>query len=164
MCILIHTEILPFTIHVLSDKSLTATLFWDRLGLSVSAICAIHCLFFPVLIALLPLTTAAPILSEWLHPIFILVIAPTVYFASKRAHFERRIVLYLLSGLVLITAGWLLGHYLIGYWFEVSATLAGSALLIAGHWFNYRHHQVCTNSSHKHHPIPEESAEKEHAS
>ncbi|MCC5914593.1 MAG: MerC domain-containing protein [Balneolaceae bacterium] len=135
------------------DKSITASVFWDRFGLGVSAICALHCLFFPVLIALLPLTAIAPFLSEWLHPLFILVIAPTVYFASKRAHFDRKIVGYLLSGFLLITAGWLLGHLWLGYLVEVVATVAGSFLLIAGHWLNYRHHRTCNNAAHKHHPI-----------
>ncbi|MFU8812437.1 MAG: MerC domain-containing protein [Balneolaceae bacterium] len=157
----------------MSSKSITASILWDRFGLAVSTICAIHCLFLPVSIALMPLL-AIPVYSEWVHPIFILLIAPTVYFAAKRSHFNRSITLQLVSGLVLITVGWLVGHYWLGFWVETAATLAGSALLIRGHWRNYRHHQLCTIKSHRHHPVvdstgdnPEStgksSTEKEHA-
>lgn len=159
MCIFIHTEIHRRKSSVLTEKSITASLLWDRLGVSVSVICAIHCLFFPVLIAVLPLASGTLFLSEWLHPLFIALIAPTVYFASKRSHFDPAITRLLVSGLVLIVAGWLIGHYWLGFWVEAGLTLSGSVLLIYGHWLNYRHHRVCTNRSHQHHPISESTAD-----
>jgi len=140
----------------LPEKSITASILWDRFGLGISTICAIHCLFLPVAIALLPITTAGSFLSEWLHPIFVALIAPTVYFASKRSHFDRKVTGLLLSGFILVLAGWLIGHYILGLWTETGLTLIGSILLITGHWINYRHHQTCKNSSHKHHPIEKE--------
>jgi hypothetical protein len=140
----------------LAEKSITASILWDRFGLGLSAICAIHCLFFPVLVALLPLLSVSPFLAEWLHPLFIVLIAPTVYFASKRSHFDRKITRLLGSGFLLVLAGWLIGHFWLGFWVETGSTLAGSLLLIRGHWLNYRHHQTCTVKSHHHHPIAEE--------
>ncbi len=153
MCIFIHTEIHTDYQSVLPEKSITASILWDKFGLGISTICAIHCLFFPVLIALLPLTSIAPFFTEWIHPIFIALIAPTVYFASKRSHFDKTITLLLVSGLAFILIGWLVGHELLGFWFETSSTFIGSILLVRGHWLNYRHHQTCNVSSHKHHPI-----------
>jgi hypothetical protein len=163
VCILIHTEIHTHILPILPEKSITASILWDRFGLGISTICAIHCLLFPVLIAVLPLASTAPFLEEWLHPIFVALIAPTVYFASKRSHYDRKITGLLVSGFVLILFGWLLGHYWLGFWVETGSTLAGSLLLIRGHWLNYRHHQTCTVSSHKHHPVEmDEVAEPEH--
>ncbi len=141
---------------ILAEKSITESILWDRFGLGISAICAIHCLFFPVLVALLPLLSKSPFLAEWLHPLFIVLIAPTVYFASKRSHFDRKITGLLGAGLLLVLAGWLLGHFWLGYWVETIFTLTGSILLIRGHWLNYRHHQTCTVSSHQHHPVETE--------
>jgi hypothetical protein len=139
----------------LAEKSITASLLWDRLGLGVSTICAVHCLFFPVLIAILPVASAT-FMHEWAHPVFAVLIAPTVYFASKRSHFDRKITGLLTVGLALILTGWIGGHHLAGLWFETGVTVAGSAVLIWGHWLNYRHHQTCSVASHEHHPIVNE--------
>lgn len=141
----------------MSEKSITASVLWDRLGIGVSTVCAIHCLFLPVLIALMPVATVSSVLSDWLHPIFVLLIAPTVYFAAKRSHFDRKVTRLLLAGFVLIIAGWLIGHYWLGFWTETVLTMGGSIVLITGHWRNYRHHQTCENQAHQHHPIEQET-------
>lgn len=137
-------------------KSITASLLWDRFGIGVSGICAIHCLFFPILISVLPLMSVSSFIHEWAHPIFVLLLAPAVYFASRRSHFDKTITSILVIGFLAVVIGWLVGHYWLGILFETSMTLFGSGMLIAGHWFNYRHHRVCKNHSHNHHPIPKE--------
>jgi len=142
------------------NKSFTASVLWDRFGIGVSGICAIHCLFFPVLVALMPVATVGSVISEWLHPLFVALIAPTVYFASKRSHFDRKVTALLATGFILVLAGWLIGHYWLGIWSETGLTLAGSVLLISGHWLNYQHHQKCTNHSHDHHPVEEKPIEE----
>ncbi len=140
------------------DRSITASLLWDRFGIGVSGICAIHCLFLPAFISVLPLWPALGSIHEWLHPVFITLLVPTVYFAARRGHFERVITTTLVSGLVLVIFGWLIGHFWLGMWVEISLTLLGSIILITGHWFNYHHHRHCKNSKHKHHPIAEQMA------
>jgi len=152
VCILIHTFLTKEWKKILSYKSITTSVLWDRLGIGVSGICAIHCLAFPVLISVLPLLSIAPILHQWAHPVFIVLLVPIVYFAAKRSHYDLKITTLLLSGLVLVVTGWLAGHYWLGIVFETVVTVLGSAVLIAGHWLNYRHHRVCKNSSHNHHP------------
>jgi len=134
------------------NKSPAITAIWDKIGLSVSGICAIHCLFFPVFIATLPLWPMAFTLHEWAHPMFIAILAPVTWIASKKSHFQIGITSTLSAGFFLIVVGWLAGHYWIGPWFESSATFLGSIVLVAGHWMNYRHHRVCNNRNHKHHP------------
>lgn len=99
-------------------------------------------------------------MHEWLHPIFVVSIIPIVYFAARRSHFDKKITTILVIGFLFILAGWLLGHFWLGIVFESSVTMMGSTLLIFGHWKNYRHHRMCKNSSHKHHPIEEESKRK----
>jgi hypothetical protein len=118
------------------------------------------------LVAVLPLLSSIPLLHDWLHPVFVLLIAPTVYFASKRSHFDPKITKLLIYGFNFILFGWLLGHFWLGFWVETTATILGSLLLITGHWKNYKHHQICNVSSHKHHPIADGEprfAEKEEA-
>jgi len=59
------------------------------------------------------------------------------------------------GGVLLVAAGWLLGHYWLGLAFETALTLIGSIILIVGHWLNYKHHRTCKNTRHNHHPITE---------
>lgn len=143
----------------MTDKSATASVLWDRFGVGVSTICAIHCLFFPVLISILPVTTFLPAMHDWAHPVFILTLIPIVFFASRRSHYDTKIVSLLVGGFIIVIIGWLGGHLLFGYLFETVVTLSGSVILIAGHWFNYRHHRQCKNHSHKHHPVAEKMAQ-----
>lgn len=149
----LHVRLKTF---ILSNKSITASLLWDHFGIGVSGICAIHCLVFPIFISVLPLMSVASFIHEWTHPVFVLLLTPAVYFAAKRSHYDKTITILLGIGFIAILTGWLGGHYWLGTLFETSMTLIGSVLLIAGHWFNYRHHRVCKNHTHNHHPIPEE--------
>jgi hypothetical protein len=140
----------------LADKSITATLLWDRFGIGVSGICTIHCLIFPVIISVLPLWPAISTLYEWLHPAFIVLLIPIIYFASRRNHFDFKVTLTLITGFLFVLLGWLIGHLWLGVWFEVALTFLGSTILIIGHWFNFHHHRHCNNSRHRHHPITED--------
>lgn len=128
----------------------------DRIGIGVSIICAIHCLLLPGLVALMPLWPALGAHEEWIHPLFLVIILPTVFYAARRSHYDRVILKWLLGGLILVMAGWLVGHDHQGIGAETGLTLLGSGALIYGHWRNYRHHQVCTNRTHHHHPVVEE--------
>jgi vacuolar-type H+-ATPase subunit I/STV1 len=114
--------------------------FWDRIGIALSGLCAIHCLFFPVTIALLPLLPVAESVHDWTHPALFLLIAPTVYFAVRSNGLPKSIPRLLYIGLAVIALAWML-HDLIGMWGESVVTIIGSCLLVTGHWMNYRHHQ-----------------------
>lgn len=114
--------------------------FWDRLGISISGLCAIHCLFFPVAIALLPLWPVAESIHDWTHPILFILIVPTVIFALKDREIFGPIGLYLFSGLAVVGAAWML-HDWLGDWGEAVVTIAGSTLLVKGHWINYQFHK-----------------------
>jgi hypothetical protein len=113
---------------------------WDRIGIFLSGLCALHCLFFPVIIALLPLWPVAESIHVWTHPVLLLLIGPTVFFAVRAENVPNYIVRLLVGGLIVITLSWLL-HDWVGGWTESAITTIGSILLILGHWFNYRHHQ-----------------------
>lgn len=118
------------------------TAFWDRLGISISGLCAIHCLFFPVAISLLPLWPAAESIHDWTHPLLFILIVPTVIFALKGKGIFHSIAAYLLTGLAVVGAAWMLHDLLLGDWSEAAITMAGSALLVRGHWLNYLDHKL----------------------
>lgn len=110
------------------------------MGIGISGLCAIHCLFFPVALALLPLWPVGDIIHDWTHPILFVLIVPTVVFAIKHGYKVPHVPLLLYSGLIIVGLAWLL-HGWLGSWGEALVTLAGSALLVAGHWKNYIYHK-----------------------
>lgn len=120
--------------------------FWDRIGIGLSGFCAIHCLFFPVIVALMPLFPVAETVHYWTHPVLFLLIVPTVYFAVRNDKLPVSIPIFLYSGLFVIALAWML-HEIVGSWGESLITMAGSGLLITGHWQNYRYHQKKHKSS-----------------
>ena len=117
------------------------------MGIGLSGLCAIHCLFFPVVVALLPLFPVAETIHFWTHPILFLLIVPTVYYALRKSDVPVNVPVLLYSGLFAIALAWIL-HDLVGLWGESIITLAGSGLLITGHWFNFKNHRVrnCSTS------------------
>ncbi|GAB5519886.1 MAG: hypothetical protein RhofKO_21370 [Rhodothermales bacterium] len=127
--------------------------FWDRLGITLSGLCALHCLLTPVLLALLPLWTGLDAIHEWLHLLLVIPIIPVTLVAMRNAvgpHHSTQVPWYLGLGLVTIIAAIPLAS-IVGDVGETLITLAGSALLIRGHWLNWRlHKHVCTDAHHTH--------------
>ena len=111
--------------------------FWDRLGIGVSGLCAIHCMMTPVLVSLLPIWPSLEIYHDYSHFAFFLVIAPVAYFSLKKRHEHKSVLLLMIGGLLIIFGAWLFRHSL-GEYGESLVTLSGSILLIRGHWLNYK--------------------------
>lgn len=111
--------------------------FWDRVGIGLSGICAIHCLMVPVVVALIPLWPAFGEFHEYTHLIFFLAIAPAVYLSLRKKHESIAVTIYLLLGVSVIFGAWFFNHML-GDYGEAGVTLVGSVLLIRGHWLNYK--------------------------
>lgn len=139
MYIYTHLSLISFFKLLMKDGETTIA-FWDRLGISISGLCAVHCLFFPVAIALLPLWPMAESIHDWTHPVLFILIVPTVIFVLKDRRTFGPIGLYLFSGLIVVGAAWML-HDWIGDWGEAAVTITGSALLVRGHWINYQFHK-----------------------
>ena len=119
------------------------------MGIGLSGLCAVHCLLIPVILAALPLWPFAEAVHAWTHPILFVLIVPTVIFAIQKSRNVAGVSIFLYSGLSVIGLAWLL-HDLLGSRGEAVVTLAGSVLLVAGHWMNFKHHKF----RHKHHETP----------
>src|SRR5690625_7563958 len=85
-----------------------------RLGVGISGICTLHCLLLPVVVTMLPLWQAAEGIHDWVHPLFILVVLPIIWFSVKRSHCNGTITTLLLTGLLLLVVGWVLGDLGVG--------------------------------------------------
>jgi len=111
--------------------------FWDRMGIGLSGLCAIHCLLVPVFVSLIPLWPAIEEFHEYTHLIFFLAIAPAVILSVKNRKDLKAISGYLFVGLGIIFVAWYFNQEL-GDYGEAGVTLIGSSLLIRGHWLNYK--------------------------
>lgn len=120
---------------------------WDRIGISASLICLIHCLVTPLTVMTIPL-----IGREFDHEIFHWAVAalvvPVAIWALWRgyqSHRHRRVLWLGVSGLMAVAAALISGT--VNFSLEVTLMSIGGTLLAAAHWTNM---QVCRHQHHDH--------------
>lgn len=121
----------------MDNQNISKSGFWDRVGIGLSGICAIHCLLVPVIVSLIPLWPAFEELHGFTHLIFFLAITPTVILSLKNRHESLAATSFLAIGVLIIFLAWFFNETL-GEFGEAGITLIGSLLLIRGHWINYK--------------------------
>lgn len=107
---------------------------WDRIGIGLSGLCAVHCLLAPLLLVLLPVLPVAALLHAWLHPVLACLTVPVTAAAARhgyRRHRSRQVLLYFAAGLLLVLTA--PAFHAAGDYAETGFTLAGSILLLVGH-------------------------------
>lgn len=123
------------------------TSVFDRIGITLSGICAIHCLVLPMLLPFMGMMTGI-IESEWTHGILALFIVPTVVFTAWRGykHHGKLEIIWLLGiGALAVVAALFVGEHLANESIETAVTTLGSVLLITGHWKNHKHCSLCAS-------------------
>lgn len=116
--------------------------FWDRLGIGLSGLCAIHCLLLPVSFSFIPVWNSFFEFHEYTHLLFFIAIAPTAVFALLRSNKSIEVMLFIITGLLIIGLAWFFGDKT-GILLEALITLIGSSFLITGHWKNYKLKKRC---------------------
>lgn len=117
----------------------------DKLAISLSIACAIHCLAMPLVLLLLPSFAVLPLNNEAFHLWMILIVLPTsVYalFMGCKQHKRYRLIVIGFCGLTLLVSAILLGNE---FW-EKILTLMGTFIISGGHYWNYRlcqQHKLC---------------------
>lgn len=122
----------------------------DRLGILVSAICAVHCLLVPVLFYLLPAAGAAlgDERLEWGLLLMAGLVATLSLGLSYRRHRSLAVLALLVAGLMLLIAARLLEEHGEPVLLSALVSVVGASVLVAGHAFNLRRrHQSPTASS-----------------
>lgn len=133
-----------------NTKSMRFDFNLDKLAIGLSALCAIHCLFLPVAIILVPALTATVVGDEIFHRWMLLVVIPTSLFALTlgcRRHRNNTILATALLGLGIMIYAALFGHDHLGEFGEKAATLIGACILSLGHWWN---HTACREANCSH--------------
>ncbi|HBY86158.1 MAG TPA: MerC domain-containing protein [Colwellia sp.] len=117
----------------------------DKMAITLSIACAIHCLALPLLLLLLPSFMVLQLNNEAFHTWMVIIVIPTsVYalFMGCKQHKRYRLLFIGFLGLILLVLAVWVGNE---YW-EKTFTLVGSAVIAGGHYWNYRlcqQHTLC---------------------
>ena len=134
------------------------TLTWrafDCVGMTLSLVCAVHCLVMPILIPLLPLVAGSFLAGETTESVILtvtlLIAAPTLFRGYLR-HRKFRVPAIFLLGLLFLALRPGAFHHDHAHEGElmhfVLAALAGFSLAV-GHWLNLRLCKSCPSCKDK---------------
>jgi hypothetical protein len=113
----------------------------DTLGQVLSAVCAVHCVATPVVLALLP--SAASVLGG-AHPVLfalVLGVALWAFLPGYRCHHRLAIPALAAGGLAFLGLAAFLFHEL--PWLDTGLSLVGAGLMMAAHWMNRSALRTC---------------------
>ncbi len=127
---------------------------WDRWGMALSFVCALHCVLTPLVMLSIPFFARYYLAHPLFHLFFALAIVPVgvVAFVSGFRHHRRLTPMALgFPGLGLVAFIPYLVHDLHFNIHEPALMVIGSSLLIAGHWSNRRSCMTCQRHSTRRH-------------
>jgi len=111
--------------------------WWDAFAVGASALCLVHCLALPLILALAPAASTVLGMPAWFHQAAFALAVPASALAMRRGYLHHGAVLPALLGmigLVLLGLGALCGFRIL---LETGFTVSGSVLLAAGHFRNW---------------------------
>ena len=113
----------------------------DKAAVSLSFLCALHCLAMPVAVALLPALAGLPFAEEGFHLWMVIVVLPvSIYALTMGCKKHKRYQLLMLGclGLTILVAAALFGHDFLGEFWEKVLTVIGASVIALGHLWNFR--------------------------
>ena len=113
----------------------------DRLAMTLSFACTIHCFFVPSFIILTSGFLSFSIDNEFIHYSILLLAVTISFYALISGYFNHKTILFLpvgITGLLVLTVAVLLGEAVIGELGEKLLTLFGSIMVIYAHYGNHR--------------------------
>lgn len=112
----------------------------DAAAISLSFLCAVHCLVLPLILALLP-SMASSLTDEHFHRWMVIIVVPISIFSlvmGWRRHRRYFAIVTASAGLLLlIFTGYLGGAIISGYW-EENLTILAAIIIAIGHFCNFR--------------------------
>ena len=120
--------------------------FWDRLGITLSVVCLVHCLALPLAIAALPLLASQWPHSSSFHVALALVLIPVALLAvvpGLRMHGRTSVAAAMAAGLSLLSTAAFAGESLLTHEGVIALTVAGGVILVAAHAVNLALCRAC---------------------
>lgn len=116
------------------------TPWFDKIAVSASVLCAVHCLSLPLLLGFLPALGTTVFGQESFHILLLWLVIPLSLVALTlgcRAHKDILVVALGGVGLAVLIATALIGHDFLGEIGERVMTLVGAGAIAASHLRNY---------------------------
>ena len=113
----------------------------DKLSITLSLACMIHCLLMPSFLILTSGFLALSIDNELIHRVFLIIVLPVSLYALITGYQNHKILSYLyfgISGLWLLFFSVFFGEGVFGELTEKSLTLLGSIIVASSHYKNYK--------------------------
>ena len=113
---------------------------FDRIAIALSAICILHCLAIPLVVAILPLA-ALGLGGGHFHGVMLWLVVPVsaVGFAlGYRVHRRADVVAIGVGGVALLAVAGIYGHELWPIALEAGVSVVASLILAGAHWVNFR--------------------------
>lgn len=113
---------------------------WDKLGIFLSSLCALHCLVTPLLVLALPLL-GEYFENEWVHVLMALFVVPVggfAFWSGYQHHKQMKVFGLGLLGLLLVGGAPLAPHSWVEFFGHDLITISGSICLIFAHLLNRR--------------------------
>lgn len=113
----------------------------DKIAISLSVLCAIHCFATPMLLVFLPSMAGVLMEPELLHMWMVIVVFPVSALALTlgcKKHRKLGVLALGISGLALMLVAVASGSLGLGESAEKGLTLLGAALISMAHFWNYR--------------------------
>lgn len=118
----------------------------DKLSISLSLLCAVHCLATPVLLVILPTAFAMPLEGESFHLFLAAVVTPLsalTLFMGCRQHRTWRVAVVGGLGVTALGLAALFGHDFLGEAGEKIVTVLAASTIAIAHLMNYK---LCTKN------------------
>lgn len=115
--------------------------FIDHVAIALSALCLVHCLAVPLLVAVLPLAALSLGAGGHFHSLMLWLVVPTSVAGlglGVRIHRRSGIAAAGACGVALLAAAAVWGHDAWNPTLETGVSVAGSLILAAAHWLNFR--------------------------
>lgn len=119
---------------------------FDQVAIALSAICIVHCLAVPLVVAILPIAAISIGEGQHFHGLMLWLVVPTSvvgFGLGYRLHRNAGIVAVGAVGVAVLAAAAVYGHTVWTEPLEIVVSVAGSLLLGAAHWQNFRAVRRC---------------------
>jgi hypothetical protein len=126
---------------LLDWPSMSFSKYFDHVAIGLSAICIVHCMAVPFVVAVLPLAAITFSGDTHFHELMLWVILPTSllgFALGIRIHKRVRIGMLGALGLAVIVFAALWAHGAWPTWAELFVSIVGSVTLAFAHWRNFR--------------------------
>ena len=118
---------------------------YDKIAISFSVVCALHCLLLPIAVIFLPSISATFLGSEDFHKTLLYFVIPSSIIALSlgcKMHGKYEVYSYGFFGIGALLFASFFGHDYFGEVGEISLTLIGAGIVSLGH---YKNQKLCAD-------------------